>query len=151
MASFSSCNDHKLNSHLTCFQRGFILQLHTVAQLVEHCTGIVKVMGLNPVGASEFFLGFLCNCLSYFTTAKITFSSRSLSYFRTLRITFICILYPQCTHIIFIILTLYMYILQLITFFYFRVVCSPDVCMGCLLQTAVKYSPHLDWIIAHIG
>ena len=32
-------------------------------------------MGLNPVGASEFFLGFLCNCLSYFTTAKITFTS----------------------------------------------------------------------------
>ena len=28
-------------------------------------------MGLNPIGASEFFLGFICNCLSYFTTAKI--------------------------------------------------------------------------------
>ena len=35
----------------------------------------MEVMGLNPVGASEFFLGFLCNCLSYFTTAKITFTS----------------------------------------------------------------------------
>ena len=32
-------------------------------------------MGSNPVGASEFFLGFLCNYLSYFTTAKITFTS----------------------------------------------------------------------------
>ena len=31
-------------------------------------------MGSNPVGASEFFLGFICNCLSYFTTAKISFS-----------------------------------------------------------------------------
>ena len=40
-------------------------------------------MGSNPVEASEFFLGFLCNCLSYFTTAKITFTS---------------ILYPQLTH-----------------------------------------------------
>ena len=36
---------------------------------------------LNPVGASEFFLSFLCNCLSYlsclsyFTTAKMTFTS----------------------------------------------------------------------------
>ena len=50
------------NSHLTCFQRGFI------AQLVEHHTG---VMGSNPVGASEFFLGFICN---YLITARITFT-----------------------------------------------------------------------------
>ena len=28
-------------------------------------------MGLNPVGASDFFLGFVCNCL----TAKISFTS----------------------------------------------------------------------------
>ena len=27
------------------------------------------------VGASEFFLGFICNCLSYFTPAKISFTS----------------------------------------------------------------------------
>ena len=30
-------------------QRGFI------AQSVEHRTGIAEVMGLNPVGASDFF------------------------------------------------------------------------------------------------
>ena len=47
--SFSSYNGYKLNSHLTCFQRGFI------AQLVEHRTGIVEVMGSNPVGAENFF------------------------------------------------------------------------------------------------
>ena len=29
----------------------------------------------DPVGVSEFFLGFICNCLSYFTTAKISFTS----------------------------------------------------------------------------
>ena len=29
----------------------------------------------NPVEASECFLGFLCNCLSSFTTAKISFTS----------------------------------------------------------------------------
>ena len=40
-------------------------------------------MGSNPVEASDVFLGFLCNCLSYFITAKITFTS---------------ILYPQFTH-----------------------------------------------------
>ena len=40
-------------------------------------SGIAKVMGLNPVGASEFFLGFICNCLSYFTTAKISFTSKN--------------------------------------------------------------------------
>ena len=50
--SFSSYNRYKLNSHLTCFQRGFI------AQLVEHRTGITEVMGSNPLGASECFLGF---------------------------------------------------------------------------------------------
>ena len=29
-------------------------------------------MGLNPIEALDSFLGFLCNCLSCFTTAKIT-------------------------------------------------------------------------------
>ena len=60
ITSFSSYNEYKLNSHLTCFQWGFI------AQSVEHRTGIAEVMGSNPIGASEFFLGFICNCLSYF-------------------------------------------------------------------------------------
>ena len=46
-----------------------------MAQSVEHRTGIAEVMGSNPVGASEYFLGFLCNCLSYFATVKITFTS----------------------------------------------------------------------------
>ena len=40
--------------HLTCFQWGFI----------EHRTGIVEVMGSNPIGASECFLGFICNCFT---------------------------------------------------------------------------------------
>ena len=53
--------------YLTCFWRGFI------AQLVEHRTGIAEVMSSNPIEASDFFLGFICNCLSYFTTAKISF------------------------------------------------------------------------------
>ena len=66
--SFSSYNRYKLNLHLTCFQWSFI----NVAQLVEHHTGIPEVMDSNPIG---FFLGFICNCLSYFTTAKISFTS----------------------------------------------------------------------------
>ena len=73
--SFSSYNGYKLNSHLTCFWRGFI------AQSVEHRTGIAEVMGSNPVEASECFLGFICNCLSYFKTAKISFSSVVVVYF----------------------------------------------------------------------
>ena len=57
-----------------------------IAQLVEHRIGIAEVMGSNPVEASELFLGFLCNCLSGFTTAKIIFT---------------CILYPQlCIYMI---------------------------------------------------
>ena len=65
-------------------------RLHS--SVVEHRTGIAKVMGSNPVGASEFLLGFICNCLIYFTTANIFFTS---------------ILYPQITHkiMIFIIYT----------------------------------------------
>ena len=64
--SFSSYNGCKLNSHLTCFQQGFI------AQLLEHRTGIVEVMGSNPVGADNFFLGFIC----YFITSRIIFTCR---------------------------------------------------------------------------
>ena len=56
------------NLHLTCFQQGFI------AQSVEHRTSIMDVMGSNPVGTSDFFLGFIGNCLSYFITARITFT-----------------------------------------------------------------------------
>ena len=67
--SFSSYNGYKLNSHLTCFEQGFI------AQLVECCTA--AVVGSNPVGASEFFLGSICNCLTYFITARITFNCSS--------------------------------------------------------------------------
>ena len=48
--SFSSYNGYKLNSHLTCFRCGFIIQS------VEHRTGIAD-HGSNPVGASEFFSG----------------------------------------------------------------------------------------------
>ena len=63
----------KLNSHLTCFQRGFI------AQLVEHHTGVAEVMGLYPVGASEFFLGYICNCLScYILMIFIIYTSHHL-------------------------------------------------------------------------
>ena len=44
----------------------------------------------KPGSLRNFFLGFICNCLSYFTTEKITFTS---------------ILYPQFTHMICIIYT----------------------------------------------
>ena len=58
--SFSSCNGYKLNLHLTCFRRGFI------AQSVESHIGIAEVMGLNPVGDSEFWVFFICNCENLF-------------------------------------------------------------------------------------
>ena len=75
---------------LICFERGFI------AQLVEHRTGVVEVMGSTSVEASDFFLGFLCNCLSCFTTAKITFTSiLYLQFIYTIYI--ICIISPDVT------------------------------------------------------
>ena len=38
------------------------IYIHYRLKLVEHRSGIAEVMGSNPVKASEFFLGFLCNC-----------------------------------------------------------------------------------------
>ena len=50
-------------------------------------------MGFEPTTSAWIPLeppGFICNCLSYFITARVTFT---------------CILYPQSTHMIFIIYT----------------------------------------------
>ena len=47
-----------------------------------------KLKWSSQLWASEFVLGFMCNRLSYFITVRITFT---------------CILYPQCTHMTFII------------------------------------------------
>ena len=52
------------NKHLSCFQQGFI------AQLVEH-------RGFMSCWSLRIFLGSICNCLSYFTTAR----SLSLLFF----------------------------------------------------------------------
>ena len=57
---------------LTCEALKQLQRKPFIAQLVEHQTGITEVMGSNPVAkASDFFLGFLCNCLSCFTTANL--------------------------------------------------------------------------------
>lgn len=32
-----------------------------------------------------------------------------------------------------------------------RVGSAPDVCVDALLEASVKYSPHFDWVVAHIG
>ena len=63
----------KTSMHLTHL---LTLRMHFCQEkkLVEHRTGIAEVMGSNPVRASDLFLAFLCNCLSCFTTAKITFT-----------------------------------------------------------------------------
>ena len=83
--SFSSHNRYTvLNSCLTCFKQGFI------AQSVEHCTGIT---GLHRIGASEFWGGFICNCLSYFITARITVIALSDIW---KYMTFIFVLFTMC-------------------------------------------------------
>ena len=41
----------------------------------KHPTSIAEVMGWNPLGASQCFLGFIRNCFSYFTAANISFTS----------------------------------------------------------------------------
>ena len=37
------------------------------------------------------------------------------------------------------------------TVFRFRIGGAPDVCVDALLEASVKYSPHFDWVVAHIG
>ena len=69
--SISSYNGYKLNALLTYYERGFI------AQSVEHRNGIAEVMGSNPVGPSEFFLAFICNCLSYTHPSRMKRSNKS--------------------------------------------------------------------------
>ena len=56
-SSYHITGIYKLNLQLTCSRGGFI------AQSVEHRTGITEVMGSNPVEASDFFLGSVCNLL----------------------------------------------------------------------------------------
>lgn len=34
---------------------------------------------------------------------------------------------------------------------FFRVKGAPEVCVDSLLEASVKYSPHFDWVVAHIG
>ena len=59
--SFSSYNGYKLNSHLTCFRRGFI------AQSVEHRTGIAEAMGSIPVEPQNFY----CEGLFLFSSSVV--------------------------------------------------------------------------------
>ena len=43
-----------------------------VAQWIEHCTGITLGHGFESRSSLKFFLGCLCNCLSWKYTARIT-------------------------------------------------------------------------------
>ena len=66
--SLSSYDGYKLNSHLTCFQRGFR------AQLIERIAPVSRTSWVRiPLKPQKFFLGLLCNCLSCFTTAEDRF------------------------------------------------------------------------------
>ena len=74
---------------------GFIWNQHKdqlpaglLAQLVEQCTGIARVMGPNPVQADNIFQALFSQLLKYCSLPR-----RSLSYSR---------LYPQFTYVIFI-------------------------------------------------
>ena len=59
-----------LDGYITNSQNGQ-LPVGLIAQLVEHCTGILEVMGSNPVqGWTAFKLSFR-NCLSCYTTATV--------------------------------------------------------------------------------
>ena len=38
-----------------------------------------------------------------------------------------------------------------ISFLFDRVSGAPESCVDSLLEASVKYTPHFDWVIAHIG
>ena len=87
----SLCGPYTILEMFVCLlSKYYQISKITLVSLTEVYQVCFEVMGSNPVGASEFFLSFICNCLSYFTTAKISFT---------------CILYPQFTHVISIIYT----------------------------------------------
>ena len=65
--------DSQIALRFYCLRRGFI------AQSAEHRTGIAEVIGSNPVGASEFFLGFICNCFKLLHNCEDLFLCYSLS------------------------------------------------------------------------
>ena len=69
---------------------------YTLYIIQQYC-----ISGSNPFGASEFVLGFICNCSSYFTTAKISFTpilqTVAISRAHTLLIIFLRVFGPQCT------------------------------------------------------
>ena len=69
---------------------------YTLYIIQQYC-----IPGSNPFGASEFVLGFICNCSSYFTTAKISFTpilqTVAISRAHTLLIIFLRVFGPQCT------------------------------------------------------
>ena len=46
------------------------LPVGLIAQLVEHCTGIAEVMGLNSVQAGIFFLAFFSQLLKLRTNCE---------------------------------------------------------------------------------
>ena len=50
---------------------GIHITVGLIAQLVEHCTSIAKVMGSNPVQTGIFFRLSIRNCLSCVVTARI--------------------------------------------------------------------------------
>ena len=53
-----------------------------IAQLVEHRTGIAKVMGSNPVEALIFFRLLLSNCLNWKITAMIILHFHLISQYK---------------------------------------------------------------------
>ena len=53
----------------------------SIAQLVEHCTGIAEVMGSNPVQAWMIFSGFNnCDDQSYLHGGRLLFRRKSLKH-----------------------------------------------------------------------
>ena len=58
-----SLSSHHLNGYITNSHNDQ-LPVGSIAQLVEHCTGIAEVMGSNPVQAWIFFRLSFRNCLS---------------------------------------------------------------------------------------
>ena len=57
----------------------FVKQLKQLQRKPRKNLRLQQDLSLRPIGTSEFFLGFLCNCLSCFTTAKISFTSNMYS------------------------------------------------------------------------
>ena len=89
ITSILFCNANIYNLYIICTSRHSLhitginwtctwpqppTRLHTCSSVGRESHGYCRGHAFKSHVASEFFLGFICNCLNYYVTARITFT-----------------------------------------------------------------------------